>query len=119
MKMPKTNTVLSILTWMRLIMFYSISSTNILVLLVSVPVSVSAMTLRPSRPPHPSQLLSSLSSPPPSSPSLKIRVCQGSGCLGKCRGVFNPFTLFEELKQITDGKDNDNDNTQATSTCRS
>mmetsp|Transcript_41497 Transcript_41497/g.47897 ORF Transcript_41497/g.47897 Transcript_41497/m.47897 type:complete len:193 (-) Transcript_41497:358-936(-) len=69
------------------------------------------MTLRPSRPPHPSQLLSSLSSPPPSSPSLKIRVCQGSGCLGKCRGVFNPFTLFEELKQITDGKDNDNDNT--------
>jgi len=104
---------------MRLIMFYSISSTNILVLLVSVPVSVlvSAMTLRPSRPsrsPHPSPLLSPSPSLP--SPSLKIRVCQGSGCLGKCRGVFNPLTLFEELKQIADDKDKDGDDDDTNNT---
>jgi len=32
-----------------------------------------------------------------SSSSLKLRVCQGSGCLGKCRGAFNPLTSFEQL----------------------
>jgi (2Fe-2S) ferredoxin len=43
-----------------------------------------------------------------SSSSLKIRVCTGSGCLGKCRGGFNPLNSLEKL--ISDGNDNDNDN---------
>jgi len=41
--------------------------------------------------------VSAMVSPSPSSSSLKIRVCQGSSCLGKCRGAFNPLTSFENL----------------------
>jgi (2Fe-2S) ferredoxin len=43
------------------------------------------------------------------SSSLKIRVCTGSGCLGKCRGGFNPLTSLEKLL-ISDDNDNDYDN---------
>ena len=32
--------------------------------------------------------------------SLKVRVC--SGCLGKCRGSFNPITSFEQLAAVAD-----------------
>ena len=45
----------------------------------------------------------------PSSSSLKIRVCQGSSCLGKCRGAFNPLTSFENLLRVGDD-DGDNNN---------
>ena len=38
--------------------------------------------------------------------SLKIRVCTGSGCLGKCRGGFNPLTSLEKLL-ISDDTNND------------
>jgi len=31
--------------------------------------------------------------------STKIRVCQGSSCLGKCRGSFNPLTAFNNLQK--------------------
>jgi NADH:ubiquinone oxidoreductase subunit E len=31
-----------------------------------------------------------------------IRVCQGSGCLGKCRGGFNPLDSFQALSLLAD-----------------
>ncbi|VEU39982.1 unnamed protein product [Pseudo-nitzschia multistriata] len=46
-------------------------------------------------------LVSALSSPS----SLKIRVCQGSGCLGKCRGAFDPLESFEKLAAGTGDSD--------------
>mmetsp|Transcript_5430 Transcript_5430/g.6941 ORF Transcript_5430/g.6941 Transcript_5430/m.6941 type:complete len:157 (-) Transcript_5430:166-636(-) len=34
--------------------------------------------------------------------STKIRICQGSSCIGKCRGAFNPFDSFQELQNIAE-----------------
>merc|ERR1719253_700953 len=38
--------------------------------------------------------LSSSSNPTSSSPKITIRVCEGSSCLSKCRGVFSPKSSF-------------------------
>ena len=46
-------------------------------------------------------------------PSLKLRVCQGSGCLGKCRGAFNPLASFEML--VAEGSGSNGDAAAATS----
>jgi len=49
-----------------------------------------------------------------SSLSLKLRVCQGSGCLGKCRGAFNPLTSFEQLSIAYNVDEGSKDCTTAT-----
>ncbi|KAJ1493907.1 hypothetical protein T484DRAFT_1878534 [Baffinella frigidus] len=36
-------------------------------------------------------------------PGMKIIVCQGSSCLGKCRGMFNPKTSIEAEKAKGEG----------------
>jgi (2Fe-2S) ferredoxin len=46
------------------------------------------------------------------SSSLKIRVCTGSGCLGKCRGGFNPLASLEKLI-ISNDNDTDSINDNA------
>jgi (2Fe-2S) ferredoxin len=33
---------------------------------------------------------------------VKLRVCQGSSCLSKCRGSFSPLNSFEELRKNDD-----------------
>jgi len=48
-----------------------------------------------------------------SSSSLKIRVCQGSTCLGKCRGAFNPLTSFEQLSIADNVNEGSKDDTTA------